>query len=117
MTHYPHQGQAVVRYLDRSRSLGTRRAYCCGLSHAGESLSAYWPNTAYFCPVCGEIWAREIYSFEFDYQPIPDQPWVVEARRCAAHGDGLLLTGKNLDQCSPEIIQREALILLERNQA
>lgn len=34
---------------------------------------------AFFCPVCGEIWARIF---------IPDTKWYVIHRECSAHGNG-----------------------------
>ena len=108
-------GTARVRYFDHGSPVGEREAYCCGYSDtAGESHSAYWPHIAYFCPYCGEIWGREVLIPQFSYQPIPQQPWVIESRRCAKHGDGLFLTGKPLDNCSPELLRREALLLLNR---
>lgn len=108
----------LIHYLERSQFIGSRESYCCGVSIAGQSHSGYWPHTAYFCPICGEIWAREVYQHGEDYTPIPQSPWVVESRRCVSHGDGTLLTGIPLGDCSPELLQRELNALLvnaERN--
>lgn len=105
-------GTSLVRYFDSGSYVGSREQYSCGYRTAsGEVHSAYWPNTAYFCPHCGEVWGREVLTHRFNYSPIPDRPWVVESRRCPKHGEGLFLTGKLLDTCSPELLRREFLIL------
>lgn len=108
-------GTAVILYLEGSALVGKRESYCCGYTSAnGERRSAYWPNTAYFCPVCGEIWGRAVYSFSFNYQPVPQTSWVTETRRCPNHGDGYFLSGigdPHLQTCSLELLKREALLL------
>jgi hypothetical protein len=111
-------GNATVQYFEGSTFIGTREVYCCGYAKSdGTRTSAFWPHTAYFCPHCGEVWARAIYDHHFDYQPIPQASWVVETRRCPIHGDGLLLTGylSDLTQCSRELLAREALLLCITN--
>lgn len=113
-------GNATVLYLEHGQLVGTRRQYCCGYARSdGTRTSAYWPCTAYVCPVCGELWGREILSYEFNYQPIPQNPWIVETRRCAQHGDGTLLAGftteAHLSCCSLDLLKREALLLCIRN--
>ncbi len=108
-------GNALVHYFEGSALQGTRLQYCCGYApSSGERVSAYWPNTAYFCPVCGEIWGRAVLVPSFQYKPIPQTPWVVESRRCVQHGDGFFLSGyagDHLSSCSRELLKREALIL------
>lgn len=107
-------GNSTVLYMEGESVVGQREIYCCGYSpSAGVSVSAYWPHTAYFCPMCGEIWGRAIYSHHFDYKPIPQASWVVETRRCVKHGDGTLLTGQSLDHCSTNLLTREFLAILE----
>jgi len=106
-----HSGSASIVYLDQDQSLlGRREVYCCGYT---ESHSAYWPHTAYFCPLCGELWARAIYSFSFEYRPIPQAAWTVTLRPCVKCGDGTLLD-EQLEGASPELLTREFLALLER---
>ena len=118
MTQNP-DGNALVIYLENGAPIGTRLQYCCGYANsAGDRHSALWPHTAYFCPVCGEIWARVIYDYQFNYVPLVPVSWSIESRRCASHGDGTLLTGyegEHLRSCSPELLSREALILCLRN--
>lgn len=111
-------GNAIAQYFEGNQFIGERLMYCCGYSPSTDvRVSAYWPNTAYFCPICGEVWAREILQHQFDYAPIPQKPWVVETRRCAQHGDGYLLVGKEseLRHCSTPLLAREALLLCIRN--
>ena len=106
-----HSGAASILYLDQDQSLlGRREVYCCGYN---ESQSAYWPHTAFFCPSCGDLWARAIFSFNFEYRPIPQEAWKVTARRCVKCGDGTLLDDQ-LDNADSELITREFLALLER---
>ena len=107
-------GNATVLYSEGIESIGSREVYCCGYARGdGKRYSAFWPHTAYFCPHCGEIWARAVYDYHFDYQPIPAASWVIETRRCAAHGDGFLLVGREseLQHCSRELLKREAFLL------
>jgi len=110
-TDYPHAGQAAVIYLEGSAFLGQRSAYCCGY----EGQSAFWPNTAYFCPQCGEIWARTVLDFKFDYKPLPRGSWVIEHRACVPCGDGQLLIGQEsrLDACDEGLIRREFNVLIQ----
>lgn len=108
-------GNALVHYFEGNRLVGTRLQYCCGYAPSkGERRSAYWPNTAFFCPTCGEIWGRAVLDHQFQYSPIPQASWAIESRRCVEHGDGLFLSGygeSHLPSCSRELLQREALIL------
>lgn len=105
-------GSATIYYLDQDQSLlGQREIYCCGYN---ESRSAYWPNLAFFCPSCGNLWARAIFSFDFTYVPIPQEAWKIFIRPCARCGDGTLLSNDSLSGASPELLTRELLALLER---
>jgi hypothetical protein len=109
-------GNGTILYLEGNTLIGTRLQYCCGYAKSdGSRHSAFWPNTAYFCPTCGEIWARAILQPHFNYQPIPHFSWVTENRRCPTHGDGTLLAGfteaNHLSCCSLDLLKREALLL------
>jgi hypothetical protein len=110
-------GNATVRYFERDQYIGSRESYCCGYAtSAGERHSAYWPNTAYVCPTCGELWGRAVYEYHFAYESLVHAPWVVETRRCAEHGDGYFLVGlgdsaPHLSNCSLPLLAREALLL------
>ena len=112
-------GTALVHYFERDQPVGTRQMHCCGyLSASGQRSSGYWPNTAYFCPCCGELWGRAIYDHQYDYQPFVATSWVIETRRCAEHGDGSFLSGYNAEHlpfCSHELLKREATILCLHN--
>ena len=109
-------GNATVQWFENDVFVGEQYVYCCGSAMpGGESASGYWPNLAIICPECGRLWARAIYQYEFSYQPRVPWKWVAEARRCPEHGDGTFLRERDiLDQCSPEILRREAILLLLR---
>lgn len=112
-------GIATILYLEGEALAGTRSSYLPGYAApSGSRHSCYWPNTAMFCPVCGQIWGRVIYEFHFTYKPLVHSPWISEARRCPQHGDGLFLSGYGPDQfpyCSRELLKREALLLCLSN--
>jgi len=57
----------------------SERVYCCGTP---PERSAYYPNIAWFCGECGEIWRRDVYEFEFHYHPIPRERWKVSLDYC-----------------------------------
>lgn len=109
-----YHGTATVQYFERDAFVGERRVYCCGASSGGESFSALWPHTAYVCPLCGQLWGRAVYQYEFDYSPRVRMVWAVEVRRCVSCGDGAFLVSQDLDSCSHSLLQREATILLLR---
>lgn len=108
-------GKAKVLYLENNVPVGFREIDCSSYtSLSGTINSAAYPHTAFFCPTCGEIWARAIYDFQFSYQPLIESSWVTEIRRCPQHGDGTFLSGysgSHLENCSRELLAREALIL------
>lgn len=110
----PVDGNARILYFEKGVFQGERACYLPGHMRAsGERISCYWPNTAYFCPSCGEIWARAVFDFSFDYKPLPQAAWVAEIRKCAEHGDGHLLIGQDdssLSFCSTKLLAREALL-------
>lgn len=115
MSTEPKHGTATITYLERDAFVGTRTTYCGGYRGGdGVPRSAYWPHTVYFCPFCGDIWARAIWDKHFDYDPIPPDVWVIEKRPCVEHGDGqLLFAQEDLELCSPELLKRELLALME----
>lgn len=91
--------------------------YCCGARDASGSFSALWPHTAYFCPVCGDLWGRAVMSYEFAYAPrVHDSCWVIEKRRCVEHGDGQFFAGIepiHFDFIDKSLLTREILALIE----
>lgn len=112
-------GEATLRYFEYEQLVGEERRLCAShTTGAGETFSGCYPNTAYFCPVCGNIWGRAVYEFKFDYQPIPAKLWTLEIRRCRNDGDGLFLTGHSdfmlNHTCSISLLRREAEILVLR---
>jgi len=113
-------GKVTVQYFERDVFVGERLAHSSSMAYGGGHYSSYWPNTAYFCPTCGDLWAREIYQFHFDYEPLPKSSWVVEIRRCVRCGDGTFLAGQDIDKIENEALLRRELAALiynfERNQ-
>lgn len=53
--------------------------YCAGTP---PNRSAYYPHIATFCPECGELWRREVYTYHFDYAPIPWARWRTQEDLC-----------------------------------
>jgi hypothetical protein len=109
---YSYQGNATVQYFEHGRLVGSRRLYCCGAMQAGESFSAYWPHVAYVCPYCGEIWAREVYIYEFEYAPRIPEPWQIRTQPCAEHG-GDIYQCLRLESASPELVRHIFTTLLK----
>lgn len=111
----PCHGAARVTYWTGNIFLGDRRQYC---ALSGEH-SCYYPNRIFFCPVCGDVWAREVWQFEFPYSPRPHLPsWVSESSPCEAHGGGLLLpdTLGDPSSYSPQLLRRESLVLIRQTE-
>lgn len=116
-----HHGNGVIQYFEGNNFVGEEKRYFCGASDGGQSFSAIWPHTAYFCSQCGEIWGRAICQYDFDYKPRVVAPWTIEIRRCVKHGDGYFLARipsarpeLTLEACSPSLLLREATLLLMR---
>lgn len=116
----PVVGSATVQYFEGSRYVGDLRHYCAGYRSPGGKLSScLWPHKAYFCPKCGELWARAVYQYEFDYSPLLSEvEWTVTTRRCPRHGDGQFLSGlSEFEHCSDDLLRREVLVLLLKEQS
>lgn len=116
-----YTGIGLIQYFEGNNFVGQRRKYFCGTSYGGESYSASYPHTAYFCSQCGEIWGRAICQYDFAYKPISLAPWTIEQRRCVKHGDGyfighipVIAPERDLDEYSPELLLREVTLLLMR---
>lgn len=75
-----HSGHAQVTTFEGS-DVHSERVYCAGTP---PNNSAYYPNVAWFCPECGEIWRRQVYTFEFSYRPLVEEKWKVYSSRCLA---------------------------------
>lgn len=110
------KGQATIYVSEHNQHIGTEQVYACGYDSngGGTTHSAYWPNIAYVCEQCGQLWARRVYQFHFDYKPIPSALWVFVQRNCATCGDGLLVEELGLETASPGLIEREFLLELRR---
>ena len=50
-------------------------------------------NRAYFCEICGDIWARQMYEIQPESMyGNADRLWGITQRKCHIHGDGHLLS-------------------------
>lgn len=107
-------GTSVAQFFERDVFVGECTQYSAGVEYTGKRYSGYWPNVAYFCPCCGELWGREILTHKFKYCPVPQEEWKVTERACADCGDGQFLTDRPLEQASFELLLREFQVLLLR---
>jgi len=105
-------GIGTVHYYEGSQLIGSREIWCALVRTAGDHVaSVFYPNIAHFCQECGEIWAREIMAFSFDYQPLLAKKWSAREQLCPMHGGGELL-GEHLDQYPLSLLKREFNLLL-----
>jgi len=72
-------GNATLSTFEFGVPVAEDRVYCCGTP---PGRSAYYPHLAAFCPECGELWRREVYTYHFNYQPIPSGLWKVREDLC-----------------------------------
>ena len=79
-TNELHSGHAQVT-LFTPQGTESRRVYCAGTP---PNNSCYYPNVAWFCSECGDIWKRQVYTFEFPYRPLVAEKWKVYSSRCPA---------------------------------
>jgi hypothetical protein len=105
-------GSVLVHYYVGGTPYGYYRQYCCGFNDAGTSYSGYWPHVALFCPQCGDLWGRALFEYNFNYEPVPQQPWALVKRRCGGCGDGSLLLDAPLKGASAALLHYELLTLL-----
>lgn len=106
-------GPAVVRYFEGDQYVGERQVYFAAASVGGESFSGHWPHVAHVCPECGELWLREVNDYGFTYSPRPSGKWLSVLSLCPLHGPGLILDDRsNLEFCSPDLLRREATLIL-----
>ena len=108
-------GDVLASYFENGQMVGKRSTYASSYEEDGQHYSTYWPNIAYVCPFCGELWGRLRYDFAFTYSPVPRNGWVVEVRRCRSCGDGQFLVGQPVDYADADLLRRELSILLEKN--
>ena len=107
-------GLITITYTVWGHHLGSVRHYACGFAEGGESYSAHWPSVAFFCPNCGDIWARGTVEHHFPYAPKVNTPWTLETVFCALHGNGSLIPTQQLDHADEVLLKRELSLELER---
>jgi hypothetical protein len=106
------RGTATIYYFEHDKPAGTRKVYCGGYDDGRTVHSAYYPNEAFVCRRCGDLWARTVWQFDFVYRPVPQLPWAICARDCVKCGDGLLTD--DLEGASNDLVEREFLLELRR---
>lgn len=79
-TQPKHSGHAQVTTFE-GQLVSRERVYCAGTP---PEHSCYYPNVSWFCPECGEIWRRQVYTFEFTYRPLVAKKWEVYTSFCPA---------------------------------
>jgi hypothetical protein len=102
-------------FFEGTKLAGTRDILVAPIEWGNGFRSSYHPSIAYFCPECGEIWGRAVFSPSGPYDPIVQAKWIIETRHCPKHGDGYFLVGlsdSQLSACSKELLKREALLLM-----
>ena len=104
-----YAGVAEVQFFEHERYSGSLKHYCSGTDN---ERSGFWPHLAYVCPLCGELWCRAIYQFEFQYNPLPRANWKTREKYCPTCGDGFLLEGRPLEEASEELLRRELQLYL-----
>lgn len=115
LTNDRYSGNATITFFEDEATVGCREVYCCGYQGPdGITRSAYWPNIAHFCRQCGQLWAREVYTFHFSYLPLIRKAWIIREHRCLACQGGDLLTDEQLASADPQLLRREFLAELER---
>lgn len=122
LKHMAHRetfgGQIRALYFEGGQLVGERIFVGKVYEDSSGSCSSYYnPNKAMFCHTCGELWARVIHEYSFEYRPMLRTAWDLEHRLCPRCGDGQLLFNTDLDGCSKSLLRRETelLLFLERN--
>ena len=103
--------QVTVQYFEGSAYVGSEILERLWLSSDQIATSYWWPNTAYWCGHCGEIWGWAITQATVS---LP-QTWAIRHRRCAKHGDGEFLSWSDLEAADPDLLRREFLLTLWSN--
>lgn len=86
-----------------------------------ESILVGLSSVLYFCPICGDVWARSMWD------ATPDErvriQWLAHDRPCELHGSGLLfsddqrlLAFRHHQEYPPRLLEWEALHLKESKQ-
>ena len=79
--------------------------------HTNGGRSAIIFNKLYFCPECGEVWFRRVWSPSLEYNRSPVQ-WEAVSQLCSIHGPGtIILPHEHLDKFPLSVLQYEVLHL------
>jgi hypothetical protein len=105
--------KVAFHYFERDSFVGSRDVQLEARDAEGRLFYPFCPNTAYFCPQCGELWGRQVQDGETEYSSRGWPSWTIERRPCVEHGDGQMLFAQPLDGASPELLTRELLALIE----
>lgn len=83
--------------------------------HTNGELSALLSHTLYFCPTCGEVWFRRVFSPHANYNRGPVS-WSAFPSLCPKHGGGSIIRFPDDHQSFPlPLLEREVLLLDPRS--
>lgn len=103
--------EVVFQYFEHGAYVGSERREYRWRPGGYLTEQRYWPQTAYFCAECGEIWLRCIAQTD-GYRP---PGWAIRHVRCAEHGEGFLLSWADLEGADYELLTRELLATLKES--
>lgn len=82
--------------------------------HTNGGLSAILFHTLFFCPVCGEVWLRRVFSPHQNYNRGPIS-WRSFESLCPQHGGGSVIQFPSEYESFPlPLLEREVLFLRSR---
>lgn len=103
----------TVRYIRASYFVGDRfvgSSYDYVLRTNGEAVAIWLRPVAYFCPYCGEVWARKLYQAGCGL-PVD---FLIEMQPCVRHNSGLLLAWSySNNEPDRNLLLREVSLLLK----
>ena len=94
----------IMHFFLHNKFLGQADCPSVPFSCARARAQPDWePDIAFFCPRCGDVWARAIANKGFE--------WLVLTKYCLGHGDGSLLmeTWTDLNLFSRDFLLNELI--------
>lgn len=101
--------QVTLQFFERDAYIGSCTTERSWAYTDCVTDSRHWPHTAYFCAVCGLLWARSVAQAN---RPLPPR-WALIHARCPSHGGGSLLCTSDIGGADAELLRRELLLSLK----